>query len=165
MPKDSPLSLIGMSCISDMRWTAGFGLSGPATLLIGIAIETVRPLRTSARGRGDLVGRDVVERAALVVGTPAAPVLDRLEHRVELGQRDGRCGRRRALGPGDARDRPDPGRSLPRLRPPTGGAVAARMVSTLSAVTKMRPESPMAGSGFCSQWSMPRLRMMSLWKV
>ena len=51
MPNDSPLSLIGMSCISDMRWTAGFGLSGPAALLIGIAIETVRPLRTSARPR------------------------------------------------------------------------------------------------------------------
>ena len=84
MPKDSPLSLIGMSCISDMRWTAGLGLSGPATLLIGIAIETVRPLRTSARGRGDLVGREVVERAALVVGAPAAPVLDGLEHRVEF---------------------------------------------------------------------------------
>ena len=47
MPNDSPLSLIGMSCISDMRCTAGFGLSGPAILLIGIAIETVRPLRTS----------------------------------------------------------------------------------------------------------------------
>ena len=41
MPKESPLSVIGMSCISDIRWTAGFGLSGPATLLIGIAIDTV----------------------------------------------------------------------------------------------------------------------------
>ncbi len=45
------------------------------------------------------------------------------------------------------------------------GSVAERIVSTLSAVTKTSPESPIAGRGFWSQWSMPRLRMMSLWKV
>ena len=56
MPNDSPLSLIGMSCISDMRWTAGFGLSGPAALLIGIAIETVRPLRTRRAAAATLSG-------------------------------------------------------------------------------------------------------------
>mgnify|MGYP005847539631 FL=1 len=41
----------------------------------------------------DLLGRDVVERAALVVGTPAAPVLDALEEPLELGEAD-RCRRR-----------------------------------------------------------------------
>ena len=56
MPKVSPLSLIGMSCSSDMRWTAGLGLSGPATLLIGIAIETVRPLFTSPAAAATLSG-------------------------------------------------------------------------------------------------------------
>ena len=56
MPKESPLSVIGMSCISDIRWTAGFGLSGPATLLIGIAIDTVRPLFTSAAAAAILSG-------------------------------------------------------------------------------------------------------------
>ena len=42
-------------------------------------------------GRGPHgVGGDVVQRAELVVGPPAAPVLDRLEDLVELGQRDPR---------------------------------------------------------------------------
>ena len=42
--------------MSDMRWTAGLGLSGPATLLIGMAIETVRPLRTRAAAAATLSG-------------------------------------------------------------------------------------------------------------
>jgi hypothetical protein len=50
IPNDSPLSLTGRSCISDMKCTAGFGLSGPATLLIGIAIDTVRPLQAFDAG-------------------------------------------------------------------------------------------------------------------
>ncbi len=42
--------------MSDMRWTAGFGLSGPATLLMGIAIDTVRPLFTRAAAEAILSG-------------------------------------------------------------------------------------------------------------
>ena len=43
-------------------------------------------------GRGPHAGRaEVVERAALIVGTPAAPVLDRLEDLLELAEGD-RCG-------------------------------------------------------------------------
>jgi hypothetical protein len=56
MPNDSPLSLTGRSCISDIKCTAGFGLSGPATLLIGIAIDTVRPLFTRAAAARTLSG-------------------------------------------------------------------------------------------------------------
>ena len=56
MPNDRPLLVIGMSCISDIRWTAGLGLSGPATLLIGIAIETVRPLFTRPAAAAILSG-------------------------------------------------------------------------------------------------------------
>ena len=39
------------SCICTMWWMAGFGLSGPAFVLIGIAIEIERPLRTSEAAR------------------------------------------------------------------------------------------------------------------
>ena len=39
---------MSQSCIWVMWWTAGLGLSGPATVLIGIAIETCRPAFTSA---------------------------------------------------------------------------------------------------------------------
>ncbi len=53
MPNVSPLGLIGMSCIRDMKWMAGFGLSGPATVLIGMAIDTVRPERTSEAAARD----------------------------------------------------------------------------------------------------------------
>ena len=56
MPNDSPLSLIGMSCMSDIRCMAGLGLSGPAALLIGIAIETLRPLRTRVAAAATLSG-------------------------------------------------------------------------------------------------------------
>ena len=155
----------GMSCSSDIRWTAGLGLSGPAALLIGIAIETVRPLRTRRRRRGHLVRRQVVERSALVVGPPAAPVLHRLEHGVEGGEGDG-SGRRQGSRHRTVLPRERPmrrGASGPERDAPPGPdgswsragywapAVAARMVSTLSLVTKIRPESPIAGSGFCSQ--------------
>ena len=45
--KRTLLPSTGTSCACITMWIAWFGLSGPATVLIGIAIETRRPLRTS----------------------------------------------------------------------------------------------------------------------
>ena len=56
IPNDSPLSLTGRSCIRVMKCKAGLGLSGPAALLMGIAIDTVRPLRTRRAAAATLSG-------------------------------------------------------------------------------------------------------------
>src|SRR3954454_7071818 len=46
MAKRTLLECTGTSCDWTTKWVACDGLSGPATLLIGIAIETCRPERT-----------------------------------------------------------------------------------------------------------------------
>src|SRR6266581_4081388 len=47
-----------------------------------------------------MFGRDVVQRAQLVVGSPPVPVLDRLEHGLELHQRDVGSALRHRIAPG-----------------------------------------------------------------
>ena len=61
----------------------------------GSPSDTVRPLAHQARCGGDLVRGQVVERASFVVRPPASPVLDGLEHALELLERPDRvgCGR------------------------------------------------------------------------
>ena len=61
------LESTGTSCDWTTKWIACCGLSGPATLLIGIAIETRRPERTRLRRLAHLLRRDEVHRPELVV--------------------------------------------------------------------------------------------------
>ena len=147
----------------------GIGIVRPGHLVDRDGHRHGPPAAHKPGRRRDLVRRQIVHRAAIVVRAPSAPILDGLEHRVECGEAG-----RRGRGQGCASSTNAPCRMDAAARPGGRGSgrVAtwrlrspSRMVSTFSLVTKIRPESPIAGSGFCSQWSMPRLRMMSLWKV
>ena len=70
----------------------GIGVVGPGHLVDRDRHRDGAPAAHQGGGGGHLVGRQVVERAALVVRPPATPVLDGLEHGVEVGKGD-RSGR------------------------------------------------------------------------
>ena len=67
----------------------GVGVVGPGHLVDRDGHRHGAPALHQGGGGGNLVRGQVVERAELVVRSPASPVLDRLEHGVELSETDG----------------------------------------------------------------------------
>ena len=88
----------------------GIGVVGPGRLVDRDRHRHGAPALHQGAGGGHLVGGQVVERATLVIGPPAPPVLDRLEHGVEFRKAD-RSGRGQS--------------SRHRTGPPPGSADAA----------------------------------------